>query len=159
MSTLTTGDKLTHTDSGVEAEYVTAIPTAGHGFLHLLKSAEGYIFRLTGDLEAEFSQEGKSTTLAQDQTPQSMEAELLAKMEAMLNRALAANATGNAPAPVAADPAPATDEPQGAQTSPLPLIPDASAHLDPAAENAGLAAQEPADEPKPVDPPPNSIPI
>jgi hypothetical protein len=160
LSALSAGDKLTHTESGEEAEYVTAIPTAGHGFLHLLKSATGYIFRLTGDLENEFAKAGQNTTLAEAGAGVSnVEHDLFARLEAMLTRAGLTQQQ-------------AQDVAQGGQTGP---VPDVAAHLPagvaaPAQADPTPPAEDtaPAEETAPVEapaapaettPPPNSIPF
>lgn len=159
MSTVNSGDKLTHTESGTEVEYVAALPTAGHGFIHLLKSVEGYLFRLTGDMESEFSQQGKDTTLAQDNTPGTTDEQLYARMEAMLAKALAAQAEGKAPAPVKPETTD-TEPAAGTEETPLPtLLPDAAAHLDPTAPATAEPEEPSPAAPETVTPPANSIPF
>ena len=50
-----TGEILQHLESGAEVAYKAAIPTIGHGMIHLLVGAEGYILKFTTELEKEFN--------------------------------------------------------------------------------------------------------
>jgi hypothetical protein len=50
-----TGEVLQHLESGAEVAYKAAIPTIGHGVIHLLVGAEGYILKFTSELEKEFN--------------------------------------------------------------------------------------------------------
>lgn len=173
MSTLNMGDKLTHKESGDEAEYFVSVPTVAHGFMHVLKSAKGYILRLTGDLEAEFSKQGETQTLAESGSPLStVDQSVMDKLnglEALLKSlgVTTDNPTGSVGTPAGTAPA----------TPATPAVPDAAAHLaptdpvvtpplpltaptegteDPA---AAATASEPEVSAETVEPPSNSIPF
>jgi hypothetical protein len=172
MAVLNMGDKLTHKESGDEAEYFLAVPTVTHGFMHILKTAGGYVMRLTGDLEAEFKKKGEVQTLAESGSPltavdQSVMNEL-ADLKALI-RGMGVkvdNPTGEQGTPLAPVTA-ANDEASSAATA--PWVPDAASHLapttptpptvpTPADEETDEEAAAP-DEPETVEPPANSIPF
>lgn len=52
---LQTGEVVKHIESQAEAVYKAAIPTLGHGLIHLLVGAEGYLLKFTSELESDFS--------------------------------------------------------------------------------------------------------
>lgn len=150
---LNTGDKLTHNESGQEAEYLAAVPTAGHGFLHVLKGAAGYILRLTGDLESEFSRTGASETLAAENA--TTEPDLIARFESMLRsygltKEDAAKAAAGTPAPVPE----AHLSPDLAQA--VSGEPEAGPEEEP---GSGGGASTPPVSPAPASPPSNAIPL
>jgi hypothetical protein len=167
MAVLNMGDKLTHKESGDEAEYFLAVPTVTHGFMHILKTAGGYVMRLTGDLEAEFKKKGEVQTLAESGSP------LTAVDQSVMNelaliRGMGVkvdNPTGEQGTPLAPVTA-ANDEASSAATA--PIVPDAASHLAPytptppapapADEETDEEAAAP-DEPETVEPPANSIPF
>jgi hypothetical protein len=122
---LNLGDKLKHIESGLEAEYITAIPTAVHGFIHLLKTADEYVYRLTGDLESQFSRPDTTSPLSQtDGSSAANEAKLLDALIARLRSegVIPTAQPAAVPEPVKLDAAD-DDEPEA------PAVPDASAHL------------------------------
>jgi hypothetical protein len=51
---LQTGEVLEHIESGVEAVYKAAVPTLGHGLLHILVGPTGYLHKFTSELEQDF---------------------------------------------------------------------------------------------------------
>lgn len=52
---LQTGSLLEHLESGAEAAYKAAIPTLGHGLIHLLVGPSGYLLKFGHELEEEFN--------------------------------------------------------------------------------------------------------
>jgi hypothetical protein len=166
------GVTLEHIKSGLEAEYVAAIPTVENGFLHLLKSAKGYIYRLTGELEAEFKLPGEVQSLAQTGAGVSAtETNILAEL-AQLREMLAAqnNAQGTAtatPIPVASSPAPVVPpEPTEVDVPENPSVPSMFGPVDTAKtvptdtpETSDTPDVPVTDAPEPVEPPADSIPF
>jgi hypothetical protein len=150
---LTAGDTLVNKD-GVEADYFTAVPTLVHGALHILKSAQGYVYRLTGDLESEFSKKGEPQTLAESQTTTvsdpSVMAEL-AELKAMFAKVMEGRSE-NAPAPVVMTP---IDEDQ--DTDPTDESPTAPVVSTPVIGAASPAPVETPVAPATVTPPANAI--
>jgi hypothetical protein len=159
------GVTLEHIKSGLEAEYVAAIPTVENGFLHLLKSAKGYIYRLTGELEAEFKLPGEVQSLAQTGAGVSAtETNILAEL-AQLREMLAAqnNAQGTAtatPTPVDAPEPTEVDVPEN------PSVPSMFGPIDTAKtvptdtpETSDTPDVPVTDAPEPVEPPADSIPF
>lgn len=55
---LQTGQELEHIESGAIAIYKAAIPTLGHGLIHLLVGPNGYLHKFTSELEADFTVPG-----------------------------------------------------------------------------------------------------
>jgi hypothetical protein len=156
------GVTLEHIKSGLEAEYVAAIPTVENGFLHLLKSAKGYIYRLTGELEAEFKLPGEVQSLAQTGAGVSAtETNILAEL-AQLREMLAAqnNAQGTATATVDAPEPTEVDVPEN------PSVPSMFGPIDTAKtvptdtpETSDTPDMPVTDAPEPVEPPADSIPF
>jgi hypothetical protein len=155
---LNLGDKLRHIESGIEAEYCYAVPTATHGFVHFLKTAQGYVQRLTGDLETEFARPESTQSLSEtDGSSASNESALL---DALIQRLQAEGVipAGNPVEPPAGASIPLTPTLTAPNPAPAPVVPDVSAHL-PAASQTDAPTEVTPSEPESLTPPPNSIPL
>jgi hypothetical protein len=134
MSEVQTGTILEHLETGAEVAYKAAIPTLGHGLLHLLVGAQGYILKFTNELQSEFNVPTPAGVATEDPFAGATSAEVQE-----LLRLLRAKGGPTAAADVATDPV------------------DAEVAADPSPEEADLYKVQPtAEAPAPLAPAPTA---
>lgn len=137
MSEIQTGTILKHLESDAEVAYKAAIPTLGHGLIHLLVGASGYILKFTNELQEQFDVPGPAPIITEDPFAGATSAEvqeLLRLLRAKGGTTAAADtAAVQEPAPVAvadetADPSPEeTDLAKVSPTAEVAAVPTEAA--------------------------------
>lgn len=122
---LQTGQELKHIESGAVAIYKAAIPTLGHGLIHLLVGPNGYLHKFTSELEADFEVPG--TELAAPTVNDPLAGITAADVQSLLALLRAQGGTNagaeQAPQPAAQEQVQEPAEPDLAKATPIQAAP------------------------------------